>query len=392
MRKEEKLLWNNCPEIARLLKYPERGYELTYGSAKEEIFICPNCEYEKSYKIYDIVARNFSCPRCGDGISYPNKLAFALLEQLNVEFIFEYNPDWIKPKRYDFYFELNNAKYILEMDGIFHKNDKKTIETDKFKNKIARKNDITIIRINCDISDLEFIATQILNSKLSVLFNLNNIDWVKCHNSAINSSLVKMACNYWNDIENTQIIANIMKLSKCTVIKYLKRGVKLGWCNYNPKEEMKKSGMLSVKRRNKPVVQLTLNGKPIKIWNSIKEAGNTLGISCSHIAMCCKKVYRYKSAGGFQWLYKCEYDQNKELEYVYRDRRGKYNKRQIVQLNLNHKLLKQWNSIIEAERTLNISNIGYCCQGKYNTAGGFKWMYLKDYKQYINNSKEVIPT
>lgn len=40
-------------------------------------------------------------------------------------------------------------------------------------------------------------------------------------------------------------------------------------------------------------------------------------------------------------------------------------------------LIKEWNSINEASKTLNISssNISMCCKGKRKTAGGFIWSY-----------------
>jgi len=76
--------------IWKLMKYPVNGYKLTQGSKKSEIFICPDCGYEKSFIIRNIIIQGFSCPRCGDGISYPNKFAFNLLEQLNIDFVPEY--------------------------------------------------------------------------------------------------------------------------------------------------------------------------------------------------------------------------------------------------------------------------------------------------------------
>ncbi len=50
---------------------------------------------------------------------------------------------------------------------------------------------------------------------------------------------------------------------------------------------------------------------------------------------------------------------------------------EVVQLNLNGEVLKTYKSIMEAQRETGVdnSNIGQCCRGKRNTAGGFKWMY-----------------
>ena len=309
-------LWTTHPRIAKLLKYPEIGYETTYGCNKSEIFICPDCDYEKSYRIYSIVTRGFSCIRCGDGLSYPNKFGFNLLEQLGVDFIPEHNPDWIKPKRYDFYFELKDKKYIVEMDGgIGHGNENtlsnKTAEEskiiDNYKDIKAKEHNIEVIRINCLISNLEYIKNNVLNSQLNNLFDLSKVDWLKCHEFAC-KSLVKKACELWNNgIKSTLEIAKIMIICRSVAIKYLKQGAKLGWCNYDPKEAQKESGRINSKKNNKLVVQLSLNREYVSEFKSTTEAERQLGISHSSISQCCTN--KQKTAGKFKWMYKEDYDE-----------------------------------------------------------------------------------
>lgn len=51
----------------------------------------------------------------------------------------------------------------------------------------------------------------------------------------------------------------------------------------------------------KSIIQLTLEGSEIKIWNSIKEASKTLQIKSNSISQVCTK--KYKTAGGFKWKY-----------------------------------------------------------------------------------------
>lgn len=56
------------------------------------------------------------------------------------------------------------------------------------------------------------------------------------------SSNIKIACDYWNnDIKNTKEIGKLMKLHRSTIYKYLKKGVKLGWCDYIPKKAKKET-------------------------------------------------------------------------------------------------------------------------------------------------------
>jgi hypothetical protein len=53
--------------------------------------------------------------------------------------------------------------------------------------------------------------------------------------------------------------------------------------------------------RNKKIVQHKLDGEVIKVWNSIKEATETLNISTGNISKCCRgKINR---TGIYKWSY-----------------------------------------------------------------------------------------
>lgn len=56
----------------------------------------------------------------------------------------------------------------------------------------------------------------------------------------------------------------------------------------------------------KPIIQYSKSGKFIKEWTCAKEAGFRLLIDSSSISKCCRKVPKYKSAGGYVWRYKDE--------------------------------------------------------------------------------------
>lgn len=55
-------------------------------------------------------------------------------------------------------------------------------------------------------------------------------------------------------------------------------------------------------------------------------------------------------------------------------------KRKVNQYDINNNFIKQWNSIKEAHRDLNINdaNITRCCKGIYKTTGGFIWRYADE--------------
>jgi very-short-patch-repair endonuclease len=226
----------------------------THSNGEKVFPTCPDCgRKNKNYiKVNNLYNRHgFACPKCGDGIKYPNKFAFNILEQLKIEFETEYSPKWCKYEfreklrqgRYDFYFELNNKEYILEMDGGFHNKDNamsggQTADESKYidneKDRLANEHGIEIIRIDCNYSSIEtrfeYIKQNILNNnKLNGIFNLGNVNWNKCHEYGL-SNLVKEACKYKIENLSTIDIAKIMKHNNTTINGWIKEGSQLGWC------------------------------------------------------------------------------------------------------------------------------------------------------------------
>jgi len=301
------------PHIAKLLKYPERGNKLTHGSNVSEIFVCPDCGYEKSFEIQKITTRGFSCSRCGDGISYPNKFIYSFLNQLNENYIPEYISKWSLNKRYDNY--LPDRNEIWEVHGEQHYkykyksfNNTKTLEeeqeNDRLKRELAENNDLKYIIIDARKSELEWIKNSIMNIPEFQRYDLSNINWLKCHEFAC-SSLVKTACNYWNSgIKNTVEIGKLMKLSRSTIINYLKQGNKeLKWCDYDLKKAMIENGV----NRGKSIIQLSCNGEYVKEFNNITDVLKQLNIkSNSSIYRCCRD--KNKTTKGFKWMYKEDYE------------------------------------------------------------------------------------
>ena len=353
---------------------------------------CLDCNHIFERSMNAITRGQVGCSICGDNISYPNKFGRNLLNQLNntykLKYIkFEYSPDWIKPKRYDSYFEFNNKKYIIEMDRALGHGNKKTLDgttpeesqaIDDYKDKKAKEHNIKMIRIDCVKSDMKYIRDNILVSGLAQIFDLSNIDWLKCHEFACNN-LVKETSKLWNaGIKNSSEISVILNLGKRTVIRYLNECSKLGWCDYDANEIQKASGVRLGKSGAKPVVQLSLSGEYVQEYSSMVEAEKQTGIIIMSISSCCRG--KLKSAGGYQWMFLSDYNKSEIKQY----KKSPYVKK-VVQLSLNKEYISEFDSIIEAERQLKInhSNISSCCLCKYNHAGGFKWMYKSDYEKLV---------
>jgi hypothetical protein len=318
-------LWTTHPHVAKLLKDKRRGYELTYGSNKKERFYCNECCFEKTTEVYKIARNGFSCmciEKISDGISYPEKFMMELLSQLSVKFITQKSFSWAKNKRYDFYIEDLNNKIIIETHGEQHytgsfeiKRGRSLIEeqmNDEYKMKKANdSNCIThYITIDCRKSELGFIKNSIINSEMPNLFSLSIINWLKVHEYASTSNLLKEVCDIWNDgVTNSVTIGEIVKLHRNTVIKYLKRGNELGWCNYDSKRQMSINSRKNGKKNSIAVVQLGIDNNFIKTWESASEVGKILGITSNSVSSMCKGNGKYKTVGSFKWLYKSDYDE-----------------------------------------------------------------------------------
>ncbi|WP_283695732.1 hypothetical protein [Clostridium perfringens] len=258
----------------------------THCGNKKITVRCPDCDREKKIQINNIYTYKSICCSCGDGKSYPEKFVFNLLEQLNVDFEIEYKPKWIGNKRYDFY--IKDIQGIIEVHGKQHYSDntfeycggktlKQEQQNDNLKRNMALSNGVKhYTELDCRKSNMEWIKNSILNSELSNLFNLSNIDWQQCAEFA-NKNIVKEVCDYWSnkqEDETSTDLGKIFKLSITTIRKFLKKGTNLGWCDYNPKEEGLKGrlkGNKKVSKLNCKKVEIFKNGSSLGIFNSVTE-------------------------------------------------------------------------------------------------------------------------
>ena len=266
------------PYVIKYLKNKEDGYKYTHYSGKKIWFKCPCCGYEKEMIVANFFKKGFYCPKCGDKVSYPEKLMFNLLEQLKQnkqldDFVYQYtkvNSKWCEKYRYDFYFEKDGESYIIETHGEQHYKENSNFkmaleevqENDKNKKELALQNGINpenYIVIDCKKSEFEFIKQNIINSILNNIFDLKKIDWIKCEEYTT-KNLVKEVCNYWkihNNINNENLtttdLSVIFKRHRGTIKEYLQKGNKLNWCYYNEKEQLSKRSKMNGKNTGKPV-------------------------------------------------------------------------------------------------------------------------------------------
>ena len=317
------------PDLIKYFKNKEDSYKYCMNSNKKLYFICPECGSEKQMRISTLTTYGFSCNSCGDGFSYPNKFIIELIKQLlKQKQIKEYKSEksftWSNNKRYDLYILLNNENtLIIEINGEQHygygninhmaykggRTLQQEQRNDAEKCWLAYKNGINnYIQLDCRQSNMEFIKNSVLNNKLlSMLFNLDNINWNVCDLKG-NTNIKNEVNKYWNNKEENETtldIANKFGLDRSTVINYLKNN-----SNYNSKEENRKSALRSNKIKRKTILAYTLENNFIGEFESAyKLSDNSLqvlgvNISPTSISKSCR--LKGKPVKGFIFKYKEE--------------------------------------------------------------------------------------
>lgn len=266
---------NDVPTTASwMVKYFQGGYDeakmYSKGSVRKVQFSCPDCGNKKTKSVNEMYGDKTLGCTCGDGFSYPEKFLFSLLNQLNVNFETQLSKTtfrWCDKYRYDFY--LPEYNMIIETHGLQHyeeagkryKGLNEQQENDKIKKNIALDNGVeNYIELDCRHSEMDWIKKSVLNSKLKNILDLSKVDFEKADLYAITSNKVREVCDYWNNKEEWETTNTIAKNNKwgitanITIINYLKRGVKLGWTNYNPKEESKKSQFKKIEIKDEMLV------------------------------------------------------------------------------------------------------------------------------------------
>lgn len=244
------------PDYIIYFKNIEDAYYTSYCNAHEYMMKCPICGDEKLWTTERLTTRGFACKKCGDGVSFGEKYVYSLLAQLNINFVTEYNKTnniWCKDYRYDFY--LPDFKCIIEVHGLQHYQESRKNcgkfrgyeeehANDIAKEKLAKDNNIKhYIIIDVRESNSKYIKNSILKSELFMVLNVNalNIDWDACAKYTATSRVVEV-CKYKNNHMDlsTAKIGNKFHMHSTTVLRYLKRGVEIGICNYNLEEENKR--------------------------------------------------------------------------------------------------------------------------------------------------------
>jgi len=127
----------------------------------------------------------------------------------------------------------------------------------------------------------------------------------------------------------------------------------------------------------KEVIQLDLNGNYLAEFETITLASTELNIDTTEISRCCKS--KNSRVDEFMFIYKKDWDKGiRKVEYISQEK-------QIVQLDKKGNFIKEFKSISEASRELNIlvSGICVCLKNKKFSSGGFMWEYKDEWDKGI---------
>lgn len=227
------------PELSMcFMNGDEYKYPIT-SNAHVDI-VCPDCGHIIHDKTISALARyGVCCPVCSSSRSIGERIVYAVLECLDVDFKKEFQfKDY--DYRYDFYVEDKNM--IIEVHGRQHYeqamlswNDvKDEMENDKLKKELALSNGVKhYMEIDARESDFDYIKNSILNSDMSAIFNLSAINWNTIKEDIEKNGKIKDICEYWESHPDATIADMEIKFhySVAIIYKYLTIGYEHGWCH-----------------------------------------------------------------------------------------------------------------------------------------------------------------
>lgn len=313
---------NDIPTTAPwMVKYFQGGYKeaklYTKSSNQKIKSICPECGEVKNIIVNNLYKQGLSCI-CNDGFSHGHKYVYNILKQLNANFVQNKIPTWCKfynsykekNTRGEYDFIIKDFKLIIEVDGEFHRKDnhmsgqtkEESQYLDYMKDRLAEENGYEVVRI----SDKGDFKENILNSKLSIFFDLNNINWQECEEFTF-KNIIKEVCMRWNNKSECETTKDLeIEFNTFAIRDYLKKGAKLGWCSYDSKDEMIKNGSRSGKYKNKKV-EVFKDGISIGIFESVKSLAEksielfSVKLNKSNIALVARGETEYYK--GFKFKY-----------------------------------------------------------------------------------------
>ena len=188
--------------------------------------------------------------------------------------------------------------------------------------------------------------------------------------------LEEVQIDKWKDYEKMYIKKYINE--GCDLMNYTEGG---DGCTFGNKTSFKKGDGA------KKIVMLDKEGNHIKTFNMIIEAADFLNLNSGTIANVLNK--KRKKTRNCSFLYEDEYtnmsdvDLKNHIKWLKPKKltanKTSYKEVKIYQYDLNGNFIRDWNSLAEASKTLDInkSAICNCAKGRTKSSGEFFWSYKK---------------
>lgn len=238
------------PDLVKYFKDKKEATLYTPDSTHHVLTVCPNCVFEKEYRINNLNSDGFYCENCDvSNISSGNMILREFISQI-IEIFKVEKPLPISVKtiempinidgvtyHYDGAFIFNKQLFFIEIDGIQHKDgwsyhlDKEYgKENDKIKTKKAKELNAVLVRIPYNCEPEKEVIEGLQNSILKNYFNLTKIDWQKCKEAAF-KNIIKEVCDTYNEDPTLTYneLTEKFSLYESTIRNYLKKGAELGW-------------------------------------------------------------------------------------------------------------------------------------------------------------------
>ena len=154
----------------------------------------------------------------------------------------------------------------------------------------------------------------------------------------------------------------------------------LEWCTAQYNSNYLDHNALVSASKSQAILQLDLDGNIVAKWEPNAKLGKitdrlkAAGYNMCSVRSCC--IGKCKTYSGYRWCWEKNYDSlSKARIYI-------GSKIPVVQLSLDGKVIKHWDSTADAERAGYCKkHVKDCCKGYKKTYRGQRWQYLEDYER-----------
>lgn len=135
---------------------------------------------------------------------------------------------------------------------------------------------------------------------------INNPFYNQTHTEETKKILSSIAKIRFTDKKNHPMHGKILSDEIKNKMSLIQKGKRCGEKNHNYGKKNPKTSQFNKETKSKSVVQLDkYSNELIKIFYSMSEVRQILNIGTGEISKCCQNKPKYKTAGGFKWMY-CE--------------------------------------------------------------------------------------